>query len=189
MEPPERQRNMAGKGPSILVVADGWNERLLIAATLREAGFTALVAAEGRDAMARQLDHVAAAVIALPEDDGVALIRELRQDRPSLPALLVIDRAAMQALDEDCATLVRRPFDPRQLLGCVFELVLREDEADGAVRHSHAAERGIAAARLACLCSRRATAAANGANRLAQDLTRQIGDMRATYRGLAVALC
>ena len=54
-------------------------------------------------------------------------------------------------------------------------------------RHGNAAELGIAAARLACLCNRRTVAAAAGAARLAQDLTRQIGEMRTTYRSLTGA--
>jgi DNA-binding NtrC family response regulator len=178
---------MAGKGPSILVVADSWNERVLIAATLREAGFAAVAAAEPEAAIAAsRRDLFAAAVIAVAEDDDVALVRELRCWQPGLPALLVLDAAAMDLVDDDCATIVKRPFDARQLLGCVFELVLRDDETQGAaLRHSHAAELGIAAARLACLRNRRTIAAAAGASRLAQDLTRQIGDMRSTYRGLA----
>jgi DNA-binding NtrC family response regulator len=178
---------MAGKGPSILVVADDWNERVLIAATLREAGFAAVGAAERGAALAASRgDLFAAAVIAVAHDEAVALARDLRRWQPGLPALLVLDAAAMdRANDEDCVTIIKRPFDARQLLGCVFELVLRDDETQGALRHSHAAELGIAAATLACLCNRRTIAAAAGAGRLAQDLTRQIGDMRSTYRRLA----
>ena len=83
--------------------------------------------------------------------------------------------------------MVARPFDARQLLGRVFELVLRDGE-DKTPRHSHAAEFGIAAAKLACLDSRRSAAAAAGAQGLARDLTRQIGDTMASRRSLAAAI-
>jgi hypothetical protein len=93
----------------------------------------------------------------------------------------------MRSVDDDCATLIRRPFDPRQLLGCMFALVLREDEQPGAAGCGHAAaEFGIAAAKLVCLQNRRIAAAAAGASRLAQDLTRQISETAALHRGLAV---
>ena len=79
----------------------------------------------------------------------------------------------------------------------VVELVLREDDVAAPMpRHGNAAELGIAAARLACLCNRRTVAAAAGAARLAQDLTRQIGETRTMYRrltgapgGLAIGGC
>jgi len=84
--------------------------------------------------------------------------------------------------------LVKRPLDPRRLLGCVVELVLREDDVAAPVpRHSTAAELGIAAARLACLYNRHSVAAAAGAARLAHDLKRQIGEVRSTCHGLAGA--
>jgi DNA-binding response OmpR family regulator len=177
---------MADNGPKILVVAGDGDERLLIAAMLCEAGFAVVAATAEPDAMAA-LRHgrFAAAVIALAPDNGVALVRTVRQAQPGLPALLVLEPAAMRLIDEDCATIVKRPFDPRRLLGCVFELVLRDDEPhDSRLGHIHAAELGIAAARLACLCNRRAIAAAAGASRLAQELTRQIGDLRTIHGGL-----
>lgn len=181
---------MAGKGPSILVVAGDWNERGLIAATLREAGFAAIAVAEAQAAeTAARRELFAGAVVAANGDTAVEMARELRRWQPGLPVLFVLDPAATDDTEEaECVTVVKRPFDPRQLLGCVFELVLRDDgPAEGSARHSHAAELGIAAATLACLCNRRTVAAANGASRLVQELTRQIGDLRSTHRGLAAA--
>jgi hypothetical protein len=115
-------------------------------------------------------------------------VAELRQLQPGLPTVLVVDPAAPRGLDEDCAVLVKRPLDPRQLLGSVVELVLRTDDlAAPAPRHGTTAELGIAAARLACLYNRHSAAAATGAARLAHDLKRQIGEVRSTCRGLAAA--
>ena len=104
-------------------------------------------------------------------------------------ALIVIEPTATRLADTDDDVVVTRPFDPRRLLGRVFELVLRQD--DGArphPRHRHAAELGISAAKLACLDSRRSAAAAAGARALTRDLARQIGDTRALQRGLAGAI-
>src|SRR6478672_943859 len=174
---------MAGKGPNILIIAADRHERVLIASTLREAGFTALTADTGRCGAVSRRQPVAAAVVALAEVEALAALAELRELQPGLPVVLVVDPAA-RAVEQDCTVLVKRPLDPRRLLGCVVELVLREDDvAASTPRHGTAAELGIAAARLACLCNRHSVAAAAGAARLAQDLTRQIGELRSTCRG------
>ena len=178
---------MAGTGPSILVVATDRHEGTLIVSTLREAGFTALVADAALPFENSQF--FTAAVVAVDEADLGAALAAARALRPGLPAVIVIDPASARPVGENCAVLVKRPLDPRRLLGAVVELVLREDQATApAPRHGHAAELGIAAARLACLCNRQTVAAAAGAARLAQDLSRQIGEMRSTCRGLAAAV-
>ena len=175
---------MAGTRPTILVVGDDWDERVAIAAVLREAGF-AVAAPHHRGARAALTrERFVAAVIALPEDDGVEFQRHLRRRHPGVQALILIAPEATRFVDVDDDTLVTRPFDPRLLLGRVFELVLREDD-DGKPHHGHAAELGIAAAKLACLDNRRSAAAAAGAEALAHDLTRQIGEARALHAAIA----
>jgi len=179
---------MAGERPTILVVDDDWDERVAIAAVLRDAGFAVVSAAHDRGVRALPAhEDFAAAIIALPEEDGVEFERHLRRHQPGLRALIVIEPAATRFVDADSDTLLTRPFDPGQLLGRVFELVLREAE-ESAPHHSHAAEFGIAAAKLACLDSRRTAAAAAGAQGLTQNLTRQIGETRAMRRDLAAAI-
>jgi len=179
---------MAGSGPNILIIADDWHDRGLIMSTLREAGFAAVSATEGLAAAALRGGRFAAAVVSLTEEDASGAAAELRLLQPGLPMVLVVDPAASRALDADCAVFVKRPLDPRQLLGCVVDVVLRTDElAVPAPRHGTAAELGIAAARLACLYNRHSAAAATGAARLAQDLKRQIGEVRSSCRGLAAA--
>ncbi len=180
---------MADERPSILVVAVDRHERGLIATVLRGAGFAVVAAAAQRGAWAAMgRERFAAAVIALPDGEGSGFLRQARCRQPDLPALVVVEPAALPLVDEDCATLVKRPIDPRRLLGCAFELVLRGAEPATAPDHGHAAEFGIAAAKLACLDNRRAAAAAAGASRLAHDLTRQIGETRVLCRGLITAI-
>jgi hypothetical protein len=151
--------------------------------------------------MALKRERFAASVIALPDHAGpdhlgpvgvgpagIEFVSRARRWQPGLKALVVGETTAMRFVEQDCETLLTRPFDPRQLLGCVFELVLREGDPGAAPHPSYAAELGINAARLACLCHRHAAAAAAGACRLGQDLTRQIGETRGLHRGLAAAL-
>ena len=149
---------MAGTRPTILVVGDDGDERTAIAVVLRDAGF-AVVAAQDRSAChALTRKRFVAAVIALPDHAGVEFHRRLSRRQPGLPALIVIEPAAIRFIDAEDDTLVTRPLDPRELLGRVFELVLRRD-GGASPDHSHAAERGIAAARLACLDGRHSDAA------------------------------
>jgi DNA-binding response OmpR family regulator len=169
---------MAGSGPTILVVDGEREECGAIAAALREAGFVVAAAADDRAARAVMMrQRFAAAVIALP-NGGVEFLRRARRRQPGLPALLVVEPVAQRLVDADATAFITRPFDPRELLARAIELVLHEAEHRGP-DHSHAAELGIAAAQLACLHSRRAAAAAAGATRLAQDLTRQIAEAAA----------
>jgi DNA-binding response OmpR family regulator len=159
---------MTGERPTILVVDDDWDERVVIAAVLRDAGFLVVSAAHGQGARAALTrEPFAAAIIALPEDDGAEFQRHLRHHQPGLRALIVIEPAATRFVDADSDILLTRPFDPGHLLGCVFELVLRET-GERTAQHSDAAEFGIAAARLACL-DNRYTASGAGAQGLAGD--------------------
>lgn len=169
---------MAGNGPSILVVASDRHQRALIVAMLREVGFVPVAAEEEQEAV-RELERrrFAAAVVELPAERGIELMRAARRRQFGLPVLLVLEPAVMPLDDADCATLFKRPLDSRQLLGCVFELVLRKGEGHRtAPPREDAAEYGIAAAKRACLYRRLAAAAACGASRLAHDLSRQIGE-------------
>jgi DNA-binding response OmpR family regulator len=176
---------MAGNGPNIMVVAGDARERARIAATISEAGFAVIAAADPSGIWAT-LGHpdFAAAVLAPQSDAAAELLQEARRRQPGLPAVLVLAPAALRLFELDGATIVKRPLDPRQLLGCVFELVLRE-VGPGAGWHSRAAELGIAAAQLACLDSRRTIAAASGRDCLERRLTRQIGHVREAWRSLA----
>jgi DNA-binding response OmpR family regulator len=176
---------MAAERPTILVVDGDWNERAVIAAVMRDAGFRVVSAAHNRGARALLArEPLAAAVIALAEEDGVELRRHLRRHQPGLQALIVIEPAATRFVDADGDTLLTRPLDPGHLLGCVFELVLREAK-DRTRYDSHAAEFGIAAAKFACLDSRR-TGAAAGAQGL--EPARQIGETTAMRRGLVAEI-
>ena len=181
---------MTESGPSILVVDGDWDERRQIASVLREAGFDVVAKANGEGALSALGDRrFAAAVVALPDGEGIDFLRRAQWRQAGLKALLVVDPAALRLVEEDYGALVRRPFDPRQLLGCVFAMVLREDERGPIGTQGHAAaEFGIAAAKLVCLQNRRVAAAAAGAHRLAQELAHQIGETAALSCGLSTVM-
>jgi DNA-binding response OmpR family regulator len=119
---------MAGKGPNILVLDADRDERAAIVALLRQAGFGVVAAAAERGATAAlQRARFAAAVIAPPSGHAIEWVRQLRSRQADLRTLLVAEAAVLPLIGADYGTFVRRPYDPRQILGCVLELVLRDD--------------------------------------------------------------
>ena len=129
-------------GKQILVVDDDagrrrLSERVLIAegfaVTAVEEGFSAIRAAHsGRFALA-------IASVSLPGSlDGPDTMRQLRARQPWLKALFTGDVADRpQRADRDCDDFIPSPFLPRDLLGCVFELLQREDAHAPAARHDY----------------------------------------------------
>ena len=76
----------------ILVADDDRNTRLLFEAVLRRAGYTVLLAKNGREALEiLDKEHVDLVIldIMMPRMDGYELTRELREFNPSLPILMV----------------------------------------------------------------------------------------------------
>lgn len=175
---------MASCGPNLLVVADDAAECALISETLAEAGFGIVAAADATSAtIALRRQPVAAAVCAQREDQCAELLPAMRRQEPDLPVLCVLDPAEADIAGDKAAVLVRRPLDPGAVLAAVYELMTGETAVSAS--DDDAAERGIAAAQLACLDNRRIAAAASGASRLAGDLAREIGRRRAAaVRGL-----
>ena len=179
---------MAGMGPNVLVVDRDREERGAITALLRDAGFAVVPVAAERGALtALRRRRFAAAVVAPWAGDSIDWIACLRRPQLDMRALLVAGTAVPPRVNAACGSIVRRPFDPHQLLGCVFELVMRDPAPAVATPDTDVAELVIAAAMVACLCNRRAIASAAGANRLARELTRQIDEMRTNCGSVARA--
>jgi DNA-binding response OmpR family regulator len=92
---------MTGRRPTILVVGDDWDERGAIASVLLEAGF-AVAAVPARDTKAAPTRRrFAAAVVALPEQDGVTHRRRPRRRQPKLPAAIVGGSEPARPIDPD----------------------------------------------------------------------------------------
>lgn len=178
---------MIVRKPAILVVDADGIEHAAIAAVLREAGFAVVAACSQAETNASgQRQDFAAAVIALAAGtagDIAALVD------PGVPILILADPAALPIAVAVGGTMMIRPCEPRQVLARIVELVTAEEpEREAASPNDRqTAELAITAARLACLHRRQATATAAGLNLLAQDLARQIGQVRALQCGLAEA--
>jgi len=114
----------------ILVIDNDDIRRAVSKAVLTDEGFTVTAVPEGFSAIrAAEADHFALAIAAvgLPGMlDGTATVRQIRARQPWLKALFTgAVTARPQTTDEYRDDFIPTPFDRRELLGCVFELLQR----------------------------------------------------------------
>ena len=127
---------------SILVVEDNERVRELIEDTLSEEGFAVTAVGDGAAALAAvEREDFALAVIevGLPGGiDGLTAAQRARAVRPALRCLFTARFPPGSVWDNpESDDFIARPFDRRELLGCVFELLQRS----ATERHSGAAAR------------------------------------------------
>ncbi len=130
--------------PRVLLVDDEPVVREVLAAQLADAGFTVTVAGDGRAALALlEGDEVRYEVLvtdlAMPEMDGLALIREARQRWPNLPAILLTGYAGdavgrlLSSTVEGRLALLRKPITGAELADQVtIHLAERQNQPEPA---------------------------------------------------------
>src|SRR6266700_2687921 len=128
---------------NILVVDGDEAARAVIERTLADQGFAVTAVAEGRAAL-RQVETkrfaLVIAEIRLPGSlDGRTAVRRARGLQPGLKCLFT-SRLAPQPpwCNDELDEFIAKPFHPRELLGCVFELI----ERDAAPRNAAAEHLG-----------------------------------------------
>src|SRR5690349_7691689 len=105
-------------GPTVLVVDDQKDVRLLLELVLERAGFRTVVAADAREARAMFARHrdtlrVLVTDIVMPGLSGVALAAQLRLEEPDLAVLYVTGYQQYGALADEC---LAKPFRPAELI-------------------------------------------------------------------------
>jgi DNA-binding response OmpR family regulator len=120
---------MDGK-PRILLVDDNAGMRELIAGLLTEEGFAVVEAADGVAALKRlangDFDLMITDVRLPPPLGGVDTVRLARLRWPRLRSLFISGASEPVYDDRELDDFVSKPFDARELLGCVWELLTRE---------------------------------------------------------------
>ena len=126
----------ATKRKCVLVVEDNATIGGLLVALLREEGYRALRAWDGREAMKMARDRRPDLIVldlSLPYRDGVDVLRELRANDDTVDApIVVVSGNAMQLTPDDRALVtdaVAKPFDIDRLMN-VFRRHLGDDEID-----------------------------------------------------------
>ncbi len=111
-------------GSKLLLVEDEAPVRRLAARALSRAGWDVIEAATPEEALAADLDGVAQLVsdVVMPGMDGPALVSQIRERFPSLPALLMsgyADAAQRRALEADNIAFLAKPFPMTTLVELV----------------------------------------------------------------------
>jgi len=122
-------------GQEILIIDDDERRRELSERVLSEAGFAVTAVSEGfsaiRAAGSRRVALAIAAVELPGALDGPSTVRQIQVRQPWLKTLFTGDAAPRQwRRNCDHDDYISSPFDHRDLLGCVFEL-LQRDIGDG----------------------------------------------------------
>ena len=115
----------------VLIVVNEPERRGRIVRLLAEEGLAVTVAAEGlaalRASRRRRFDLLVAAIDLPGSLDGPATVRRIRQRHPWLKALYTGDPSTRPALgNPDIDDFIAAPFEPHELIGCVFEMLHRE---------------------------------------------------------------
>src|SRR5215213_1552050 len=120
----------------VLVVEDNATIGGLLVALLREEGYRALRAWDGREAMKMARDRKPDLIVldlSLPYRDGIEVLRELRANEDTVEApIVVVSGSALQLTPDDRALVndtVAKPFDIDRLMN-VFRKHLGDEEVD-----------------------------------------------------------
>ena len=120
-------------GHEILIIDDDAKRRELSERVLSEAGFVVTTVSEGfsaiRAAAGRRVALAIAAVELPGALDGRSTAHQIRVRQPWLKVLFTgdVERFPWHR-NRDCDDFIAAPFDRRDLLGCVFELLQRPIE-------------------------------------------------------------
>lgn len=131
---------------TVLIVDDEANMRWVLQRALEQAGYQAVAAGRGEEALAlaaQQRIDLALLDLKMPGMDGLAVLRELHQRQPELPVILLTAYAtvptAVEAMRLGALDYLRKPFDVEEVL---FKI------ANALQRRAVEAERDALSARL-----------------------------------------
>lgn len=116
------QRSMGTRRPVVFVVDDDEDLLELLGEVLERAGYVALVARDGREALSRMRGiagpTVAVVDLAMPGMDGRELVAAMRGD-PGLARIPIIVHTAASAPSIDGVPTLRKPANPQAILQAV----------------------------------------------------------------------
>ena len=115
------------RGVRVLVVDDDDDARELLASIFEVFSAEVVSAGGAREALrvARsQAPHVVVTDLMMPGEDGYWLLRQLRQETPTLPVITVsgVANNASEVLAEGFDGYLRKPYDPDTLVDLVVQM-------------------------------------------------------------------
>lgn len=126
---------MTRKKHSILVVDDEQNMRVALYETLIRTGYEVAVAENGRMALAileKSPPDLVITDIKMPEMDGIAFLKELRQRGSQVPVLIITGFAtvstALEAMKQGAVDYILKPFPAEVIEAAVARVFASDDE-------------------------------------------------------------
>jgi two-component system cell cycle response regulator DivK len=120
---PSSKRRAAGLLPTILVVDDDTDSRLIYSEYLRAQGWLTFTAADGRSALDKIAELAPDAIVldlAMPRVDGWTVLKQLRESSWTAAIPVIVVTASMNARDEafqaGCDAFLLKPCPPETLL-------------------------------------------------------------------------
>jgi two-component system cell cycle response regulator DivK len=120
---PPSKRHAAGLLPTILVVDDDIDSRLIYSEYLRAQGWLTFTAADGRSALDKVAELAPDAIVldlAMPRVDGWTVLKHLRESSWTAAIPVVVVTGSMMARDEAfqaaCDAILQKPCPPETLL-------------------------------------------------------------------------
>jgi two-component system response regulator AtoC len=111
---------------SVLIVDDDAEIRTLLAELLKDGGYTVRTAKTGEEALADVAKHkpdLAMMDVKLPDQDGIAVLRRLKQEHPELDVIVMTafggSSTAIKAMEQGAYDYVTKPFEIDDLLATV----------------------------------------------------------------------
>ncbi len=123
---------MSPDKPVVLVADDAADILALVRTALTRAGYDVVTAGDGEAALAGIRAHrpaLAVLDVSMPKLDGLAVLREVREDPASADLPVIMLSALAQEADVErgyalgASRYVRKPFSPRELIAIVGELL------------------------------------------------------------------
>ncbi len=114
---------------TILLADDEFHVTHLLARKLEAAGYSVVIARDGREAMDLASEHMPDLIITdlqMPHMSGLELAKAIYQDHPSVPIIMLTARGYLVGDSEismtNIQTIVPKPFSTRRVLGMVIEI-------------------------------------------------------------------
>jgi len=133
----ERARMVDRQQLRLLVVDDDADVRNFVETVLAFEQIEARFAADASTALGlleSENFNILLTDVRMPEIDGYELARRARALRPELRVLFMSAYAHEVGLDPIRDDFVPKPFRPRELLGCIYEIAGRNQDRPGQIR-------------------------------------------------------
>jgi len=120
---------MALQPPRILIIDDDPEVCALLQSMLRREGFPVCSVGDGPSALELiekvGFDLLITDIGLPPPLDGIETVRRAREHDPSLRSLFISGSGTARWDDPTCDDFVSKPFNSRELVGCIWELFSR----------------------------------------------------------------